>query len=291
MPLTCGEWVQGLVGGRLLVASCGVTRYATARVRLRPAGGTAVLGLADRPKAARALAGFLGARGVCARVTVDLDNPAPRGRGYGTSTADVLAVLAAAARALGEEPDPAELTRWARGIEPSDGTAFPGVAVLDGASGEALWRLPPPPPLPLLVLDPGGEVDTERFHRRPDLARRYREAAPATAEALAALVAALEAGDPLELGRAATLSARAYQAVLEHPLLPLAWRLGRRFGTLGLVRAHTGTVLGLLFPPDAERRRILAALRDALPGIALYWTSVRGGGLQGREGPACGPGR
>lgn len=266
-----------------MVASCPIDRYAAAGVwwSQGPPGCLRVEGLEGRPKAAEALRTLLAAQGRGGRVAVFLRNPAPSGRGYGTSSADILAVLAAVTRAQGARSDPACLTRLARRIEPTDGVAFPGVAVLDAGSGETVMSLPPPPPLPLLVLDPGGAVETVAFHRRRGAREGTGAAGAAVDEALAALVEGLRAGDPRLLGEAATASARAHQLVLEQPLLPVAWDIGRSLDAYGVVRAHTGTILGLLFPPDADRRKVTARVRSRLPaGVATFWTVVRGGGME-----------
>lgn len=45
----------------------------------------------------------------------------------------------------------------------------------------------------------------------------------------------------------------AHQSVLPKPQLPGVLALGRDAGASGVNAAHSGTVLGLLFPDDAER--------------------------------------
>ena len=247
LPATCGELVQGLFDGMPCLVSCPIDHYGTATVKLQPEPGWEVP--PDAPKAVAALrAGlvYLGEPpgGGWLQLTSDL----PRGRGYGSSTADVGATLYALGQGLGRPLAAPEVTRMAVAVEPSDSTIFPGLVLFDHRCGSFHKSLGPAPSLVVIVLDPGGEVDTLAYNREvsPESLRRFTVE---HREAFALLEAGLTEHDWALVGKAATLSARTHQAVLFNPLLEAALDACRALGGLGVCRAHSGTILGLLLDP------------------------------------------
>ncbi|MBX6378176.1 MAG: hypothetical protein IRY95_06455, partial [Clostridia bacterium] len=200
-------------------------------------------------------AGAAGASGTAGGrpVRLILTNPLPAGKGFGTSTADIAAALAAVSAWSGAPLTAEEVAALAARVEPTDGSMLEGLVCFDHRSGRLLERLPPLPPLEVLALDTGGRVDSVAFNRREDLAAAERAKEPAVREALQVLRQALRAGDPEGVGAAATLSAFAHQVILPKPALASVWRVGHREGAVGVAVAHSGTLIGLLF--DARRRR------------------------------------
>jgi len=278
LPATCGELVQGLLDGVPCLVSCPIDQYGTATVRLKPEPGWEVP--TDAPKAVSALhAGlaYLGKSSGGGRLKLASD--LPRGRGYGSSTADVGATLYALGQAFGQSLTVPEITRMAVEVEPSDSTIFPGLVLFDHRRGSFHRSLGPAPSLAVVVLDPGGEVDTLAYNRevRPESLHRF---AAEHCEAVALLEAGLTGQDWARVGQAATLSARTHQAVLFNPLLETALDICQALGGLGVCRAHSGTILGLLFdptrtPPDESLRRTRLMIPDSVQ-IRLR-TLVNGG--------------
>ena len=122
----------------------------------------------------------------------------------------------------------------------------------------------------------------------------YREVlgrlAPQHREAFALLREGLRQGNLEAIGAAATLSARAHQAILVNPLLEPTLSLAREVRALGVCRAHSGTLLGLLLDPeDADVLAIttLVARRFA-PAVTVFNQSLVSGGLRLLTGtPSC----
>jgi L-threonine kinase len=172
----------------------------------------------------------------------------PRGRGYGSSTADIGAALFALGQALGKEMTPGAVARLAVSVEPSDSSIFPDLTLFDHRGGRFHESLGPAPPLSVVVIDPGGEVDTLAFNRvdRCDALRRldlqHREA-------FSLLRQGLEGREWETVGEAATLSASLHQSILPSPLLEPVLALAEEVRALGVCRAHSGTLLGLLLDP------------------------------------------
>lgn len=250
VPGTWGELVQGALDGVDFLITCPVDLWVDAVAAAGDGDGWQVP--PGRRKTAAALAEVAGAG------RVRLRSPLRPGAGMGSSTADMAAALAAVHVLGGARPDPAWLFRRCLAVEPTDGLMLPGIALVDHRRGRRLELLGPPPPVAILGIDPGGRVPTRGFNRRADLDRLNRRKEAAVREAHDLARQAIARGDPAGLAAAATLSARAHQAVLPNPLWELGTAVAREVGALGVNVAHSGVVLGLLF--DA-RRADMAALR------------------------------
>ncbi len=249
LPGTCGEWVQGTLAGMPCLVSCAVDWFAEVTVTLNGMGGWQLP--PDAAKAAYALRLALAARGAATvGGKLRLSNPLPRGRGYASSTADVAGTIYAAGEALGQPFTAEEVARLAAQVEPSDSTIFPGPTLFAHRDGSFHRPLAPLPSLAVVVLDPGGAVDTLAFNAA-DHTIALRESAPAHREAFAQLEVGLARGDAFEIAQAATLSARAHQAILPSALVEVALACYSNLGALGICRAHSGTLVGLVCRPDA----------------------------------------
>ena len=284
-PGTCGELAQGMLDGILCMVTCPIDMYSTATVELSPAPAVippfaGIHGPADSPKACRAAQAtldYLGVAGMAGRLW--LDSPLPRGKGMASSTADVAAAIVATATAMGRELSPLQVAEIALGVEPSDGVMFPGIAVFDHRKGRIARSLGQPPPMRVLILDFGGSVDTLEFNRadRDDVLQRL---APEMAEAVSLIEDGISRGDPLRIGRGATVSAQANRQVLFNPHLEPVLELSRDLGAVGVNVAHSGTVIGMLFRDDAAlAQRASAAVRQQLPGLeSALSRRIAGGG-------------
>ncbi len=277
LPGTCGELVQGSLDGIPCLVSCPIDFYSMAELTLGTQAGWQTPD--DAPKAAAALrAGleYLGRSDHSNAVSggrLKLVSSLPRGRGYASSTADVGAALYALGEACGRPLTGPEAAHLAVGVEPSDSTVFEGLALFDHRAGSFYRLLGPAPALALIVIDPGGQVDTLRFNRadhRPAL----RRLAAQHREAFEMLADGLQRGDWAAVGQAATLSAKCHQAILSSSLLARVLSLGQQVGALGVCRAHSGTIFGLLLSPDhADVEAAARFVRRSLPrdiGVSVH---------------------
>jgi L-threonine kinase len=280
LPGTCGELVQGTLDGEPCLISCPIDYYSIAEVRFQPRDGWTVPEHAPKTRAAlQAGLAYLG-RTVSGGY-VCLQTKLPRGRGYGSSTADIGATLYALGQAAGQGLVPSEVARLAVRVEPTDSSLFPGLALWDHRYGHVYEDLGAPPALMVVVLDPGGVVDTLAFNQL-DHRGGLDRLAPRHREAFALVREGLRQGNLRALGAAATLSARAHQAILANPLLEPTLSLAREVSALGVCRAHSGTLLGLLLDPkDADVPAITAhAVRRFAPAVAVFSRPLVSGGLR-----------
>lgn len=278
IPGTCGELVQGTYGGSPSLISCPIERYSIADVRLSTARGWTVSRDAAKVRSALRIALHqFGKSAIGGHVRIH--SRLPRGRGYASSTADIGAALFALYQALGVPPTPEEIARIAVAIEPTDSTLFPGLALWDHRSGNHILDLGPAPNVSVVVIDPGGIVDTGDFNRR-DHAAALRELETDHATAFNLVIHGIRRNELEALGEGATLSATAHQRILANPLLEPALRLARTEGALGICRAHSGTLIGLLVDRRlVEPAWLVARARQQLgDSVEIYECRLANGG-------------
>ena len=266
-PGTCGELFQGTLDGVPCLVSCPVDRFARLELTLESGEGLSVP--PSMSKTRRALELALARRPLSGALRVRRFESLPEGKGYASSTADILAALYGLAQLADVPLPPEEASGIALAVEPTDSIAWPGLALLDHREGRIMRFLGPPPDLAVLVVDEGGVVDTEEFNRRDNNAV-LASLASAHGEAFSLLKDGVERGDPASIGEAATISAEACRRVLEKPLLERCRALARSLGGYGVCVAHSGTLYGILLPAAAlgERKHVETDAARALPEAA-----------------------
>ena len=281
-PGSCGELAQGMLDGNYFLVSCPIDMYSTATVEISHGSGR-VTAPHDAPKSRRAVELTLARserRDVDARLS--LSSPLPIGKGMASSTADISASITATASAISPcaEISPNEVASIALRIEPSDSVMFPGIALLDHKSGSVMRALGTPPPMRVVVLDFGGNVDTLAFNGvNRDRALNRLEAQ--FSEALSLIEAGIRASNPAAIGEGATLSATANQRLLYKPQFDAVLRLAEEVGAVGVNAAHSGTVLGMLFDDDDSlAENAVSRAWDTLFGIKkIYNRRIVSGGI------------
>lgn len=249
-PGTCGEWVQGARKGIPFLVDCPIDRFSEARVALDmyatawdiPLGKTKALQVLELLKEDLGLPSLSG--------KVEFLQQLPEGKGMASSTADITAVVAAALIALGEDPVPERLAHFALRIEPSDSVMFPGITEIEHVQRHKHRVLGPSVPALFLALDWGGAIDTRVFNARPGLAEHYRRYEDEIARAYGLAREGIEQIDLEKLAVAGTISARCNLEInTKSQFEPfVAWVLQK--GGLGVVTAHSGTLLAGVFPLD-----------------------------------------
>lgn len=183
-------------------------------------------------------------RGIAGGGLLRLDCALPEGKGLASSSADLVATARAIGDAFGRPPHPSEIESWLRLVEPSDGVMYPGIVAFRHRQVRLHARLGPVPPLTIVAVDEGGEIDTVAFNRIPARIpaadqREYRRL-------LETLRRAVPAGDVTTIGEVATRSARMNAARHPRPHLDAVIARARSIGAAGVVVAHSGTMIGML---------------------------------------------
>lgn len=280
-PGSCGELAQGMIDGGYFLVTCPIDLYSTATITLSHGDGRAHAPH-DAPKSRRAVELTLARFG---RFDVDahlsLSSQLPRGKGMASSTADISAAIAATADALGAEMPSTDMAQIALLVEPSDGVMLPGIAILDHKRGGEARMLGAPPPMRVVVLDFGGNVDTLAFNgvNRDSTLMRLQ---PEFSEALTLIERGIRDGSAALVGAGATRSAIANQHILHKSQLDAVIRLADDVGAVGVNAAHSGTVLGMLFEDDVSLTEYaISQAWKSLFGIRqIYNRRIIGGGVE-----------
>lgn len=267
VPGSCGELVQGTIKGIDFLVSCPIDIYSEVRVTLN--GSPQLTTVGDRTKALLAVEKTQEYLGVRQGGKIQVESQLPLGKGMASSTADISAACWAAAQALGKELAGEEVAKLALSIEPSDGLMFSGITMFDHVRGRIRRFLGAAPPLGILVIDLGGEVDTLCFNQRQDLARLNEEKELQVLEALHLLTKGIQKQNLALIGQGATISALAHQRILPKPDLPEIVAQVKELGALGVNIAHSGTVIGVLVELDKLQDREFIELVETKLGKKL----------------------
>ena len=173
-----------------------------------------------------------------------------------SSSADIAAVSYAAARAYGRELTAREIMDIAIAIEPSDGIAFAGLSHVSHTTGELFGQYHNVPLLGVSIFDAGGEVDTIAYYQSKGNAGDQDDAYRALLHTVDQAFAVSGAEKERLLGQAATESARRNQQHLEKPELERFITAAQSRGALGVLVAHSGTVVGALWASDLSTAAI-----------------------------------
>lgn len=262
-PGTCGEFVQGRVDGVDFLINSPIDRYAGATVRNTGRAGITVRDGHLFPKVVAAVAEVEARFEVPGGFEIALESDIPQSKGMASSTADLVAAIGAMQARCSLAIGPTELAQILTAVEPSDCTHLTGVALVGHLCGQIFGRFRAPSSLRALVVDCGGEVDTVRFDRSHAHRVYARNETPLRA-ALHMARRGLMSDNAVALAHAATISARLSQEILPkapfHDLVAIA----AEQGALGVNCAHSGSVLGVLYRPEATSgNRLCRAVEQA----------------------------
>jgi L-threonine kinase len=190
------------------------------------------------------------------RITI-LNSP-PAGKGLGSSSVDVASALLAIKHYRNLDVSEAVLFQIMCRVERSDFLFRPELIIATNPVAGSSSTVGNAPRCVLLAWDtaPAEHVDTEAV-RHLDLARRrfsqdYEE-----------LCSLMQSDDSAALFHASTRSAELNDQLLPKRGFSVANRLAGEFHALGIVAAHTGTYLGIVFPSTVDQA-LLASVRAKL---------------------------
>jgi uncharacterized protein involved in propanediol utilization len=200
----------------------------------------------------------------------------PEGKGMASSSADLVATARAIGNVLDVSLAPEVIESFLGRIEPTDGVLYPAIVAYHHRSVRLRRVLGSLPSMTIVGLDEGGEVDTVEFNRIPkpfgDSEKREY------ARLLDDLGAAVEARDLAGAGAVATRSAELNQLLRPKRTLDAVSEVCHDIGALGVVVAHSGTVLGLLIdnsePESADKIVAAANACVAIAGNVTMYTTL-----------------
>ena len=256
-PATCGELMQGNIGGQDFLVNCPIERYAKATAFTATSEGFKLRRDRHFTKVKDALdllEQYVQSTQSPQRNTLNachqgreflLESDIPRGKGMASSSSDIAAALAVACNIYNYALSPTQISEIIAQVEPSDHVHLSGISQVDHLGGSLLDSFSAPNDLSVIVVDCGGEVDTQAFDRARARAL-YKEQQDLLINTLLTLKKGLRRQDLQLIAQAATASARLNQEILPKAPFEALLACTRVHGALGLNCAHSGTVLGVL---------------------------------------------
>lgn len=279
-PGTCGEFIQGAIKGKAFLVTCPINRFSYALSDVSFPLVPHRMGL--QPKARQAWERTLQLLNIPTKEgkPVYVRSDIVQGKGMASSTADISATAMATALAHGHRLTVQELEKICLSIEPTDASFYPSIVQFDYRNGEICEPLGVCPPMNILIFDEGGEVDTISFNQRHDLLHLINEKESYIEEALALFKDGLLHNDISQIGAAATLSSFANQRILPKTNLYDFHAIGVEYNSVGTIIAHSGTIMGLIFPTDAaglnECKRAITSELPHLTFVDMVTTTCEG---------------
>ena len=254
-PGTCGEFLQGSIDGQSFLVTCPINRYSYALSNVIQPFSKEFCALQPKSTQARKLVQKLvqqkNKNQICPPVYVRSD--ILQGKGMASSSADISVTAMATALAMDYNLSLKELEQICLSVEPTDASFYQGVTQFDYIKGNISQPLGMCPPLKILVFDEGGSIDTVSFNKQVDLHNKILEKELIIQESLDLFKQGLATHDIKLIGQAATLSAFGNQRILYKPNLYDFHDIGNSYNSVGTIIAHSGTIMGLLFPVDYGR--------------------------------------
>ncbi|WFF42069.1 GHMP kinase [Salinicola endophyticus] len=208
--------------------------------------------IASRTKACRAADEYLCRNDLPPGGKLHFKSVFPAGKGLASSSADMVAAIRAAARAHLREVVPFEIECILRNIEPTDGVMYDGVVSFYHRDVELDERLGDVPPLSIIGACRSGECDTIKFNQtRHEVSAQLRGE---YLELLKEIKTAFRNNDLKSLGAISTRSCELSQTFNPMPHLDTMHSLMVETDALGLIAAHSGTYLGLLYDVNDPER-------------------------------------
>ena len=254
-PGTCGEFLQGSIDGQSFLVTCPINRYSYALSNVIQPFSKEFCALQPKSAQARKLVQELvqqkNKNQICPPVYVRSD--ILQGKGMASSSADISVTAMATALAMDYDLSLKELEQICLSVEPTDASFYQGVTQFDYIKGTISKPLGMCPPLKILVFDESGSIDTVSFNKQADLQNKILEKESIIQESFDLFKQGLITHDIKLIGQAATLSAFGNQRILYKPNLYDFHDVGNSYNSVGTIIAHSGTIMGLLFPVDYGR--------------------------------------
>ena len=242
---TFGELLQGEYNGSSFLVTLPIANKSTA-VFIPDKIASEVRGDSVREKARRAVSMFLELHGIQCGGHLSIASNIPIGKGMASSSADIVASLRAVADVYRRPCSARLISQIACKIERTDGVMYDGVVLYNPKNGRLMKKMSVFPPIVLLGIDAGGQIDTAQFYQTCTGYRLSEQIL--MRQTLQYLLYGVQRQNTAMIFRSATISATINQRRLQNPYFYTINRLASEYGG-GVVVAHSGTVIGLLLDP------------------------------------------
>lgn len=284
VPGSCGELVQGSIGGRDFLVSCPINLYSRVNIQFIQSKGKVEINR-PAPRTLQAVEHLLKIFALEDKgLKINIDSDLIDGAGMASSTADIAAASAALMMLTEGKIDLELLKNTLVNIEPSDSVFLEGLQIFNHRSGEYTEKLGEAPEMAVLLFKEPGRVDSLEFNRNEKLAQLNRAKEKEIKEALRLLKKGIKEKNCRLIGRAATISSLAHQQILAKKNLEELIELSEDYQEIyGVNIAHSGTLIGIMTSKSFKKDEFTAKINEKFPELKfLREVELISGGIEMR---------
>jgi len=257
-PGSCGEIIQGKFDDKDMLVSCPVNLYTTVRVfeskhpinRYKYKKSSELLNNVIRRCGYERLSNTF---------DIEIHSSIPMGKGFASSTADLCGVYLCLLKLFHKKYDIQELIEELIKIEPTDSIIFREMTLFDYKKGKRYEHIGPYKKFYILAFEGSRQVDTIAFNKAklPSLLHIQ--------DALELLKDGIITSNIFKIAQASTWSIERNFARLSYDIYDLVKDIMLRTGGLGIMGAHSGDVLGIIYD-DKEKLLYARRFDSIIPG-------------------------
>ncbi|MCM3654550.1 kinase [Metabacillus litoralis] len=263
---TFGELVQGVLDQQPFLITLPIPVLKSEAIFIPDSIKSEINGFRSNTKALEACKKVFQWFGLSGGGFLQLHSNIPRGKGMASSSADLVAAMRAVADSFSIPLTDDIISRIASEIEPTDGVMFEGVVAFDYINGQHIESFGSLPPFGMIGIDIGGVIDTIQFNQQP---KQYDRSDRHTFfEAYNLIKSGIKNMDLSQICMASTMSAKVNEKILPKPYFKEIERL-TSICQGGIIVAHSGTVLGILFDPN------ISNLEEFLLHVSSFFYQTR----------------
>lgn len=179
---------------------------------------------------------------------MEINSELPVGKGFASSSADLVAASRAVEDCFNIKMEHSLLEWFLSSIEPTDGVMYDGAVSYYHKEVRLREYIGKLPELCILSIDEGGTIDTVEFNKR--IKPFSREEKLEYNFLLQKLTKAIRERDVHAIGLVSSRSAVLNQKILPKKYLPEVMKINEEIRGLGVVVAHSGTSLGIFLSKE-----------------------------------------
>jgi len=246
-PGSIGELIQGNFKGRDILVSCPINLYTSIKV----SESKFPYSKNKNNKTAKFLRNMLarwGYKRYDKILDIEICSQIPRGKGFASSTADLCALYNALIALFNREFNQLELAEECINIEPTDSIIFKEMTLFDYKNGTFYESIGSYIEFYVLVFEGFRIVDTVEFNKKSFQPLGNID------DLVPILKNAVIRKNIREIGSVSSESIRRNQHRLKYNSLDYILDISRKSGGVGVIGAHSGDCLGIIFENEEQAR-------------------------------------
>jgi len=244
-PGSIGELVQGRYKGIDVLVSCPINLYTKAKVF----ESSNAFKKKQYDKASAFLAEILKRWGYYKLVDtldIEISSQIPRGKGFASSTADLCATYYSLLKLFNRDFNEEELINSCIGIEPTDSIIFKSLTIFDYKNGLYVKSVGKYIEFDILVFEGNSVVNTVEFNNRQLPPHKQVD------DLIEHLTIGAKNNSINLIAEACSESIIRNQQRLKYDILTEVLKLQQQYGGLGVLGAHSGDTLGIIFDDEEK---------------------------------------